>query len=86
MDMSEGKAGGSLRQLATVFSDAERRKAFANDPESALSDAGVDVAALPEDLRSTLFSLSHEELETISRVGQSLTDAGVSREDQGEIF
>ena len=86
MDATEGKPSSSVRQLATVFSDPQRRKAFAEDPDKALGDAGVDAASLPEGLRSTLYSLSQEELEVISRVKQSLTDAGVSKEDQGEIF
>lgn len=86
MDATEGKPGKFERQLATVFSDPERRKALASDPQKALADAGIDSAALPEGLRSTLFGLSHGELEAISRVKQGLDDAGVSREDQGEIF
>ena len=86
MSNTEGEPSSEIRKVAEVISDPGRRKAFAHDPEKTLTDAGVDVGRLPDGVRSTLFDLSHEELRVLSRVKESLRQAGVSREDEGEIF
>jgi hypothetical protein len=86
MNSSEGERSSEIQKLAEVISDPGRRKAFAHDPEKTLTDAGIDVGRLPDGVRSTLFDLSHEELRVLSRVKESLRQAGVSREDAEEIF
>jgi hypothetical protein len=86
MSSMEGKSGSEMKRLAELISDPGRRKAFAFDPEKTLSEAGIDASRLPEGVRSTLFDLSYEELRVLSRVRDSLRQAGVSREDEGEIF
>jgi hypothetical protein len=86
MNSTEGQGSGELRKVAALISDPGKRKAFAHDPEKALKDAGIDAGGLPEGVRSTLFDLSYEELRVLSRVRDSLRQAGVSREDASEIF
>lgn len=85
METTGGKRS-EIQKLAKLISDPGRRKAFARDPEDTLAAAGIDVGGLPEGVRSTLFDLSHEELRVLSRVKDSLRQAGVSREDEAEIF
>ena len=63
MTSMEGSAGSEIEKLAKVIADPGRRRDFAHDPEETLTDAGVDVDQLPDGVRSTLFGLSHEELE-----------------------
>jgi hypothetical protein len=86
MTSSEGSPSGEIQKLAEVISDPARRKAFAHDPEKTLTDAGIDVGALPEGVRSTLFDLTHEELRVLSRVKEGLERAGVSTVDVQRIF
>lgn len=86
MTSTEGSAGSEIQKLGRLISDPARRKAFAHDPEKTLTDAGIDIGGLPDGVRSTLFDLSHEELRVLSRVKDSLQQAGVSKEDAQEIF
>jgi hypothetical protein len=86
MSGMEGNPGSEVEKVANVIADAGRRRDFAANPEGTLTDAGVDVDQLPDGVRSTLFGLSHEELDVVSRVKESLDQAGVSREDQAKIF
>ena len=86
MEGSKGGADDHVRRLAQLISDPSRRKAFARDPEQTLRDAGVDVGALPEAVRTELFDLSYEELRALSRVKAGLLGAGVSNEVMAEIF
>lgn len=85
MESTAGKPS-EIHKLAKLISDPGRRKAFARDPETTLTEAGINVGGLPEGVRSTLFDLSHEELRVLSRVKDSLRQAGVSKEDEAEIF
>lgn len=86
MESGKGTTSSEVQKLAKVISDPGRRKAFAHSPEKALTDAGIDASQLPGGIRSTLFDLSYEELRVLSRVKDSLKQAGVSREDAEEIF
>ena len=79
MSGMEGNPGSEVEKVANVIADAGRRRDFAANPEGTLTDAGVDVDQLPDGVRSTLFGLSHEELDVVSRVKESLDQAGVSR-------
>jgi hypothetical protein len=77
-----------VKKLAALIGNPESRRALAvaDDPMQAASDAGIDVGALPEGVWTTLSKLSHDELEVVSRVRQSLDQAGVPKEFQAEIF
>ena len=86
MNGGEEEPSSELHKLGEVISEPGQRKAFADDPEKTLTDAGIDVGRLPDEVRSTLFNLSYEELGIISRVKESLDQAGVSREDSAKIF
>jgi hypothetical protein len=86
MNSTEGQGSGELLKVAELISDPGKRKAFAHDPEKALKDAGIDPGGLPEGVRSTLFDLSYEELRVLSRVRDSLSEAGVSSEMALRIF
>jgi hypothetical protein len=86
MNSGEEQPSSEVEKLAELISDPGQRKAFAHTPEKTLTDAGIDVGKLPEGIRSTLFDLSYEELRVLSRVKESLEQAGVSREDARRIF
>jgi hypothetical protein len=86
MTSMEGSPSSEIQKLADVISDPGQRRAFAEEPEKTATDAGVDVGSLPDPVRSTLFGLSHEELEVLSRVRESFDQAGVPREDAAKIF
>ena len=86
MNSTEGSPSSEIQKLADMISDPGQRKAFAEEPEKTATNAGIDVGRLPDEVRSTLFDLSHEELGVLARVKESLDQAGVSREDAAKIF
>jgi hypothetical protein len=72
-DTGEGAAaGGGLRQLATSLQDPFFRKAFATNPEAALSQAGIPRESIPRDVMEVLVDLSPKELGALARVRRIL--------------
>jgi hypothetical protein len=82
----EQYSGGShASKLGESLGDEKFRQSFKNDPSKALSDAGIKEDALPDGVVDALRGCEPEELGAVARVRSALVDAGVSREDAGDI-
>jgi hypothetical protein len=79
MAMSQGPATGieALRQLAHSLKDPFFRKAFATDPQDAMSQVGIAPEAIPLDIMEALVELSPNELGALARVRKALEAVGV---------
>jgi hypothetical protein len=71
-----GSAPEGLRQLAERIRDPFFTKAFAADPDAALTRAGIPRETIDERILSALAELSHEELRALARIGRVLEEAG----------
>jgi hypothetical protein len=81
--MEQGQYGQAeveaISQLAlNVLAKTPVRKSFAADPMGTLQRAGIDPDSLPEEFLNVLADMSYEELTVVSRVTDSMIDAGIS--------
>lgn len=72
-----------LRQLAARLQDPSFRTAFANDPQAALTQAGI--AAIPGDILDVLGDLSPQELAVLIRVRRVLEAGNVPDDISAEM-
>jgi hypothetical protein len=75
-----GQAGvEAISQIAlNVLAKAAVRKSFAADPVGTLKGAGIDPDSVPEEFLHVLADMSYEELTALSRVTDSMINAGIS--------
>lgn len=85
MEQQYGGGGGHVAKLGQSLGDADFRNSFAEDHSQALKDAGIDEDALPDGVIDALRKCQPEELTAVARLRTALMDAGVSRDDAGEI-
>ena len=72
-------------KLGERLGDDDFRESFAQDQSQALKDAGIDEEALPDGVLDALRSCQPEELAAVAKVRNALMNAGVAREDSGDI-
>jgi hypothetical protein len=80
MGEGPGAAAEGLSLLARSLQDPFFRKAFATDPEAALSQAGISRETIPPDILEVLIDLSPEELAALARVKKVLQAGNVPYE------
>lgn len=83
--MEQYSESGHGSKLGKALADEDFRNSFASDPSQALKDQGIDEQALPNGVVDALSNCQPEELAAVARVRAALVDAGVSREDSGDI-
>jgi hypothetical protein len=83
--MSQGPEGSPVAKLADYMTDEDFRNSFASDHHQALSRVGLEPSEVPAGILEALKDCSVDELRALSRMRNALVDAGVSREDAGEI-
>jgi putative modified peptide len=74
-----------VSKLGERLGDADFRDSFTSDPSQALNEAGIDEQALPDGVVDALRNCQPEELAAVAKVRNALAEAGVARDDAGEI-
>jgi hypothetical protein len=67
----------ALATFANRISEQRVRRDFDNDPLGTLEGIGVDVGALPDEVRDFLTDLTYEELRLLARMQQKMVDSGL---------
>jgi hypothetical protein len=75
----------ALRQLAHSLKDPFFRKAFATDPQAAMSEVGIAPQAIPLDIMEALIELSPNELGALARVRKALETVGIPDDITSEM-
>lgn len=79
MSTQQGPVGiaEGLARLTGVLADEAKRASFAENPEKALSDAGVPPGVLPREVTSALGSLTPDQLGAVAAMCEEMINSGM---------